>query len=54
MAEEHTISQYLGTEFQLKILWQLVSEPEFAEKTIPLLEITYFDDATFIKRFDRI
>ncbi len=50
MTEEHTISEYLGNEFQLKILWQLVSEPEFAEKTIPLLEISYFDDPTF-KRF---
>lgn len=50
MVQEHTISEYLGTDFQLKILWQLVSEPEFAEKTIPLLEISYFDDATF-KRF---
>jgi len=50
MGDEYTISQYLGAEFQLKILWQLVSEPEFAEKSIPLLEISYFDDATF-KRF---
>ena len=50
MSEEHTLKKYLGKEFQTKLLWQLVTEPEFAEKTIPLLEVAYWDDATY-KRF---
>lgn len=50
MAEEHTFLGYLGPEFQEKCLWQLLTDIEFAEKTIPLLEISYFDDPTY-KRF---
>ena len=50
MSETYTLEGYLGDDFQLKCLWQLITEPEFAEKTIPLLEISYFDDATY-KRF---
>jgi len=50
MAEEHTFLGYLGPEFQEKCLWQLLTDTEFGEKTIPLLEISYFDDPTY-KRF---
>lgn len=50
MTEKYTLDGYLGDDFQLKCLWQLITEPEFAEKTIPLIEISYFDDPTF-KRF---
>ncbi len=51
MAEntEHTLSAYLGPEFQQRLMWQLLVEPEFAEKTIPNLAIEYFDDP-FLKR----
>jgi len=41
---ENTFSAYLGPEFQQKLMWQLLVEPEFAEKTIPNLSIDYFDD----------
>lgn len=50
MNETYTLKGYLGDDFQLKCLWQLITESEFAEKTIPLLEISYFDDPTY-KRF---
>jgi replicative DNA helicase len=51
MAEntEHTLSTYLGPEFQQRLIWQLLVEPEFAEKTIPNLAIEYFDDP-YLKR----
>lgn len=50
MSESHTLNGYLGDDFQQKCLWQLITEVEFAEKTIPLLKIDYFDDPTY-KRF---
>jgi nucleoside-triphosphatase THEP1 len=40
-----TFSGYLGPQFQMKLLWQIVTEPEFSEKIIPLLHVNYFDDA---------
>lgn len=46
----YTLEGYLGDDFQLKCLWQIITEPEFAEVTIPLLQISYFDDPTY-KRF---
>jgi len=51
MAENtvHTLSAYLGPEFQQRLIWQLLVEPEFAEKTIPNLAIEYFDDP-YLKR----
>ena len=53
MTDVQTLDGYLGPNFQLQCLWQLITEPEFAEKTIPLLEISYFDDPTY-KRFFNI
>ena len=47
----NTISGYLGSEFQLKLMWQILVEPEFAEKTIPLLSVEYFDDPALKKLF---
>ncbi len=46
MAEttENTLTAYLGFEFQQRLMWQLLVEPEFAEKIIPELAIEYFDD----------
>jgi len=46
---ENTFSAYLGHDFQMKLMWQLLVEPEFAEKIIPDLAIEYFDDP-FLKR----
>lgn len=46
---ENTLTAYLGPEFQTKLMWQLLVEPEFAEKTIPDLAVEYFDDP-YLKR----
>ena len=46
---ENTFTAYLGPEFQQRLMWQLLVEPEFAEKTIPNLAIEYFDDPNFKK-----
>jgi len=47
----HTLTGYLGPEFQLKLMWQLLIEPEFAEKIISLLSVEYFDDPSMKKMF---
>lgn len=41
---ENTLSAYLGQEFQQRLMWQLLVEPEFAENIIHDLAIEYFDD----------
>lgn len=38
---------YLGNTFQLKTLWQILSDNKFAENTLPYLESSYFDDGNF-------
>lgn len=48
---EYTFTSYLGPEFQQKLMWQLLVEPEFAEKTIPNLAIEYFDDPMLKRLF---
>lgn len=51
MGEElkNTFTAYLGHDFQTKLMWQLLVEPEFAEKTIDKLAVEYFDDP-YLKR----
>ena len=61
---ENTLSAYLGPEFQQRLIWQLLVEPEFAEKIIPSLAIEYFDDPNlrrlfvimleYFKEFDKV
>jgi len=61
---ENTLSSYLGPEFQQRLMWQLLVEPEFAEKIIPDLAIEYFDDPNlkrlfiivleYFKEFDKV
>ena len=61
---ENTLSAYLGPEFQQRLMWQLLVEPEFAEKIIPDLAIEYFDDPNlkrlfiialeYFKEFDKV
>jgi replicative DNA helicase len=53
MAEniKNTITAYLGFEFQQRLMWQLLVEPEFAEKIIPDLAIEYFDDPNLKRLF---
>jgi len=48
---ENTLTAYLGPEFQQKLMWQLLVEPEFAEKTIPNIAIEYFDDPNLKRLF---
>ena len=50
MSENVSLDGYLGDGFQLKCLWQLITDAEFAELTIPLLDMSYFDDPNY-KRF---
>jgi hypothetical protein len=53
MAEttENTLTAYKGPEFQQRLMWQLLVEPEFAEKIIPDLAIEYFDDPNLKRLF---
>ena len=46
MSEEikNTFSEYLGPDFQKKLIWQLLVEPEFAERVLDSLAVEYFDD----------
>ena len=48
---ENTLTAYKGPEFQQKLMWQLLVEPEYAEKTIPILAIEYFDDPNLKRLF---
>ena len=47
----YTFSGYLGPEFQVKLMWQILTEPEFGEKIIPQLQIQYFDDPNLKRMF---
>lgn len=53
MSEEikNTFSEYLGPEFQTKLMWQLLVEPEFAERVLDKLAIEYFDDDNMKRLF---
>lgn len=56
--------EYFGHDFQQKVIWQLLVEPEFAKKTIPDISIEYFEDPylkrlfimmlEYYKEFDRV
>lgn len=48
---ENTFSAYLGPEFQQRLMWQLLVEPEFAEKIIPDLAVEYFDEPNLKRLF---
>mgnify|MGYP005849079471 CR=1 FL=1 len=48
---ENTLTAYLGPDFQLRLMWQLLVEPEFAEKIIPDLAIEYFDNPNLKRLF---
>ena len=51
MDVEYTFSNYLGPEFQQHLMWQLLVEPDFAEKTIAKLSSIYFDDPSMKRLF---
>ena len=48
---KNTFSGYLGSEFQQKLMWQLLVNSEYAEKTLDNLSVDYFDDPTYKKLF---
>ena len=48
---ENTFTAYLGAEFQTRLMWQLLVEPEFAERTLPQLSVEYFDDPNLKRLF---
>jgi len=48
---ENTLTAYLGAEFQQSLMWQILVEPEFAEKIIPDLSVDYFDDPNVKRLF---
>jgi replicative DNA helicase len=51
MSEEskNTFKGYLGPDFQQKLIWQLLVEPEFCKNIIEKISIDYFDDP-YLKR----
>jgi len=59
----NTFTEYLGSEFQLKLLWQFLVEPDFAIKIYPDLHVDYFDEmivkrlfvviSEYIKNFEK-
>jgi len=48
---EYTLTSYKGPEFQQKLMWQLLVEPEYAEKALPNLAVEYFDDPNLKRLF---
>jgi replicative DNA helicase len=48
---DNTLTAYLGPEFQQRLIWQLLVEPEFAEKAIRNIAIEYFDDPNLKRLF---
>jgi replicative DNA helicase len=51
MSENNTIGGYLGSHFQLKLFWQLLTNVEFGNKILKFLSVDYFDDINFKKLF---
>jgi nucleoside-triphosphatase THEP1 len=51
---ENNFTGYLGEDFQRKVFWQILTELDFADRTIPLLEVNYFDNPTYKRLFSII
>lgn len=47
----NTFGEYLGTHFQLKLFWQILTDIEFAEKILNFLDVDYFDDINYKRLF---
>lgn len=50
-SNEHTFTNYLGSNFQEKLIWQLLVDSEFAEKILFLISSSYFDNPNLIKLY---
>jgi len=48
---ENTFTAYLGSEFQEKLMWQLLVEPEFTENILQNLSVDYFDNPNLKRLF---
>lgn len=48
---ENTLSAYLGHEFQMNLMWQILVEPDFGDKVVKDLAVEYFDDPILKKMF---
>ena len=48
---KNTFTSYLGTDFQEKLIWQLLIEEEFASKVLFNLSVEYFDDPNIKRLF---
>lgn len=46
---KNTLDTYLGPDYQQKVLWQLLVEPDFCQNVIDSIEVDYFDDP-YLKR----
>ena len=46
-----TFTGYLGAQFQEKLFWQILTEPEFGDRLFEHLDISYFDDDSMKKLF---
>lgn len=51
MNNNNTIGGYLGSDFQLKLFWQLLTDVHFSEKVIKHLSVDYFDDVNLKKLY---
>lgn len=51
MNEDNTIGGYLGSNFQLKLFWQILTNIDFGNKVLRFLSVDYFDDINFKKLF---
>lgn len=47
--KNNTFGKYLGPDFQQKLIWQLLVEPEWCSKMIESISVEYFDDP-YLKR----
>lgn len=44
---DNTLTGYLGPEFQKKLVWQLLVDSEYSERTLEKLSVDYFDDPIY-------
>lgn len=44
MSNEQKTFGYLGHEFQIKVLSQLITDKKFADNTLPIMSVEYFDN----------
>jgi hypothetical protein len=51
MSEQSTTLGYLGPEFQEKVFWQILTEPDFGNKIMDHLDVSYFDNDNMKKLF---